>query len=247
MQPPIVNYVDIPIDFNFPYDFINRDVFHVEYYDGGQNFMIYRPVKGIDFHIFDLNLRGFTIGLPETWKFSQKVTEASKDQIEFLKDTSELEISQENHIAIKYSDGEFALVNFSKDLKLKSVFYVNTKVTGATTVKFYQKKLYMLKSDSLYIISFPNGFNMDFSTEKLAFKREYNDFTINRHGVFLFIRGYSDLIASEGPNPEKSTKTKDFGKSFKHGRFVDSRFGTFILRYTEQQFGQPKYFASTAQ
>lgn len=233
MQPPIVNYVDIPIDYNFPYDFISRDVFHVEYYDGGQNFMIYRPVKGIDFHVFDLNLRGMTLGLPETWKFSEKVTEAPKEMIQFLKDSAELELQPENHMAVKFSDGGFAIVIFEKSLKLKSLFYVDTKISGATTVRFYQKKLYMLKSDSLHIISFPNGFNMPFQDEKLAFQREYNDFIIDRQGIFLFIRGYSDLIASDGPNPEKSTKTRQFVRSFKHGRFIDSKFGTFILRYTE--------------
>lgn len=245
MQPPIVNYVDIPVDYNFPYDFISRDVFHVEYYDGGQTFMIYRPVKGIDFHIFDLNLRGLTLGLPETWKFSETVREAPKEAILFLKDTSEMEISQDNHMAVKFSDGSFAIVIFEKSLKLRSVFYVDTKITGATTVKFYKKKLYLLKSDSLHILGFPNGFNMPFQEEKMSFQREYNDFTIDRHGVFLFIRGYSDLIASESPNPEKSTKTRSFSHSFKHGRFIDSKFGTFILRYTEHQFGAPKYFAQS--
>jgi len=109
-----------------------------------------------------MNLRGFTVGLPDTWKFSEKVTEAPKEQILFLKDSSELELSLENHMAVKFADGEFAIVTFQKDLKIKNVFYVDTMIKGATTVKFYKKKLYMLKNDNMQIVSFPSGFNMPF-------------------------------------------------------------------------------------
>lgn len=243
VQPPIVNYVDIPIEHDFPYDFISRDVFRVEYYDGGENFIIYRPVKGVNFFIFDLNLQTFSPGLQQSWELSPVLTEAPKEHIKFRKDTSELEIQTENHMAIQHADGEFAITVFGKDLKLQNVFYINTGVKGATTVRFYKKKLYMLKSDALFVVDFPNGFKSQFKAEKLQFKREYTDLIINRNGVFLFIRGYSELIASEGPNPELSKGTKLFPKTFKHGRFIDSRFGTFILRFNEGLLTQPIYFA----
>jgi hypothetical protein len=163
--------------------------------------------------------------------------------VKFYKDLGDLDLKDKNHIAIQYSETQFAIVHYDKTLNAQNIFYVDTKVKEPSRIRFYKKKLYILKSNSMHVLSFPNGFNMPFVEEKKTFLREYNDFTINRIGIFMFIRGYSTLIASDGPNPE-GIHIKKLANTFRHGIFYDSGFSTFILRYTDKEFSHSKYFVS---
>lgn len=172
-----------------------------------------------------------------------KVVDTPKDNIRFHKDMSNLDLSDSNHLAIQYNDSLFVIINYDKQLRPKSIFYIDSQIEGSSRVRFYKKQLYILKNNELFILSFPNGFNMPFVTTKKTYKREYNDFTINRMGIFLFIRGYSELIAAAEPNPE-GTRIKKLPQIFKHGAFHDSGFGTTILAYTEKVFSRTKYFVS---
>jgi hypothetical protein len=239
----IDHYVDDPIDYDFPYHFAEKGIFHTEYFDKGENFIIYRTKAGSDFHVFDIKLKGTILGMPIKWEFEGQVLEAVKDKIRFHKDMSNLDLGDSNHLAIQYDESKFAIVHYDKSLKAKNIFYVDSAITDSARVRFYKKKLYILKNNELVILSFPNGFNMPFVSTKKTYIREYNDFTVNRLGVFLFIRGYSELIAAEGPNPE-GLKIKKYSHNFRHGAFHDSGFGTTILAYTDKEFSHTKYFVS---
>ena len=181
--------------------------------------------------------------MPQKWELNMDVRETSKDKIEVFKDLSNLDLGASNHLAIRYGETKFAVVNYDKSLNLKSAFYIDLKLSDISRLRFYKQKFYILKGEEMHIFSFPLGFNMPFKAEKKVYKREFNDFTINRMGVFLFIQGYSELIAAEGPNPE-GPKIKKLGHAFKHGSFIDSQFSTSILTYREKTFSHSKYFSS---
>ena len=137
-----------------------------------------------------------------------------------------------------------AIVNFDKSFQQKNTFYIETKIKDVIRIRFYKSTLYLLTGNKMHVLTFPNGFNMPFVKEEKVFLREYNDFMINRIGVFVFIRGYSELIAAEGPNPE-GLNIKKKSESFFHGRFKDSGFSTFIMSYTEKVGSSTKYFVSS--
>jgi hypothetical protein len=62
-------------------------------------------------------------------------------------------------------------------------------------------------------------------------------------GIFMFIRGYSTLIASDGPNPE-GIPIQKLPNTFRHGTFYDSGFSTSIWRYTDKEFSHRRYYVS---
>jgi hypothetical protein len=63
----IDHYLEIPIDFSFPLKFADKGVFHIEQYDRGESFLIYRHQQSDNFHVFDIKLIGANPDVPDTW------------------------------------------------------------------------------------------------------------------------------------------------------------------------------------
>ena len=77
----ITHKVDIPIEVDFPYKFVEHGVFHTEYYDNSINFILYRAKLGDDFKVFEFKINGDSLGLPQTWSINQEVLDTPKNII----------------------------------------------------------------------------------------------------------------------------------------------------------------------
>lgn len=95
--------------------------------------------EGDDFYVFDIKLKGSILGMPLKWEMKSKVVDTPKDNIRFHKDMSNLDLSDSNHLAIQYNDSLFVIINYDKQLRPKSIFYINSQIEGSSRVRFYKK------------------------------------------------------------------------------------------------------------
>lgn len=232
-------YRKLPFEHEFSDHFVEQGFEQFINYDNKQTFMIYRVRTGTDFFAFPLGTNYDLKKSPKKWDLGDDLDIIENEEITFLRDLSLKLLENKNNLILFYDRNKIKKISFNDRLGLiKSRNFILKRDYKPKRVLYHKSIIYLLEDKILTEIKI-QGKKMVYKETKL--QREYNDMAITRENIFLFIRGYSDLLASPLPRPE-SPKTKEVEKNFRHGSFIYAGFSNFLLKKSQHESGSFEYF-----
>lgn len=204
---------------------------------------MYRNKQNDDFQVFDISSKISSEIKPVKWEIGTHITEIKNSDLKFMKDLKEkrIEIGKEHHVAFLHNEDMILVVRFNDKLEKVKHWHIKIGYKDIKKFIFYDKKFYILLPEKIVELSYPDGYDKSFKKNEVVLKREYNDMAMTRNGVFLFIRGFGELIASNNFNPEDSSAIVDKTK-FHHGNFISSGYSQFMLNKTHNAAERPSYY-----
>ena len=234
----------------FPYKFAEHNFFKTIFYDNRRNFIIYRKKNDDAFYVYDVSNFMDDDRKPVKWDLGDNIPATKPEDIKVIKDLDQRDLTTKgrNHLVLLLSKKDqknqkvVFLVEFGSDLSLQKVHrYDHEFKEEVKRVVFYNRIIHFLTPKVLVKFTFPGGYEKQPSIRDSSFEREYNDMAVTRNGTYLFIRGYSQLVATRDGDPE-SPKSVILDHKFHHGQFHFTGYSNYLLNSTKDEVSPPSYY-----